>query len=1225
MRGPSRLAEVLAVGMMVAVGWSASPAGAAQHQTPRAPQDARRRLSPDGRASTLATSAAARLVAADQTVYIPATAHLSGAAGTNWRTDLELHNPGASSVSIAVALLERDHDNSSPRSTTMSVGAGRSVRYDDVLQGLFSYSGAAALRLTTSGGDLLVTSRTYNDQPQGTYGQLVPAFAESEAFTRQDPAYLIQLSQSTSDTQGFRTNIGLLNLSDGTFLTRVRLFASGGTELGTVTTWLDSYEFKQLDKIFQTVTSQEIADGYALVEAQFTDGSERFLAYASVIDNRTGDPVFLPALRTPAGGSLMIPAAAHVTGASGTNWRTDLEVLNPGSSQCSYTIELLAQDQDNSSPDSRSFQLDPGLAVRYEDVLASMFAFSGAAALRVTPSGCALQLSSRTFNDTANGTYGQLVPGRATVMAIPPGVTVRLIQLRESAASSSGFRTNIGIVNATAAPLQIAVDLYDGSGNLLGRVPSSRTALRPLEFRQLDRVFRTVTSAAVEDGYAVLSTSTSAGAFLAYASVIDNRTGDPVFMPELQPAAALTVTKQFEETSYYLQDIEMLTSTTGWAVGQAHWDQSRKQYVTTLLKTTNGGATWNEGTTGETAGLEAVTFVGQTEGWAVGNDGLVLHTSDGGGSWSRQTIATTDALRAVSFVDAEHGWVTALRPVHWDFVGSEDNWTAAVWYTSDGGTTWTEQLLPQDASILHGIQFIDRDHGWAVGARYTGDDPRPEHRMVIYHTTNGGESWAEQYAPDIEVSLTDVDFVDAQHGWAVGFVTNSGEVGGATFHTTDGGSTWERQDPGHFYDLLWDVEALDADRAYIVGANYIGAWGPPVFRTTDGGATWEEVIQERHDSEGLLGLALTGDRAIAVGDHDYVVISEDAWDEYGWPHGGNLFEQSYIGTHYKLEDVFFVDQDSGWAVGRKTFAPELWGQVILHTSDGGASWAEQYQMAPPMDSLFSYFRLDAVSFVDALRGWATGSSERFDEDGRKPHGAILHTSDGGAHWEEQGQELADGLSPELFDVQFLDAQHGWALDKGHYDATTQQYMLFLAKTEDGGGHWSWVPTGIEGNLAIGYAIVQGGVHFTDSQNGWAVGGLGTIVHTADGGNSWERQELDCGYPTCPWHLLHVTSTSSSEGWIAGEGGFFHTADGGATWLPKDLGVSGDLHDAAFPTVASGWAVGDRGTIVHSRDGGANWSSVESPTGLSLLGLHCVSSSLCWAVGDSGEILRIGGS
>ncbi len=62
-------------------------------------------------------------------------------------------------------------------------------------------------------------------------------------------------------------------------------------------------------------------------------------------------------------------------------------------------------------------------------------------------------------------------------------------------------------------------------------------------------------------------------------------------MSELQPPDGLKVTRQFEETTYFLRDVEMLTSTTGWAAGESHWDRKTKRFVTTLLKTTNGGAT----------------------------------------------------------------------------------------------------------------------------------------------------------------------------------------------------------------------------------------------------------------------------------------------------------------------------------------------------------------------------------------------------------------------------------------------------------------------------------------------------------------------------------------------------------------------------------------------------------------------------------------------------------
>ncbi len=1156
----------------------------------------------------------AERVAAGTTLYIPAAAHSSGAAGTLWRTDLELHNPGDAAVAVTVALLKRNESNMEPATSQLTLAAGSSQRFEDVLADLFSFSGAAALRLVVSDGEVLASSRTYNDRPDGTYGQLVPAFTAAQAFGDGEPARIVQLSESDSDETGYRTNIGLLNLGSSTLLAELDLYTSDGTLLGSVDQYVSPYEYRQLDRVFRQVTSVTVDDGYAVIA-----GYEPFLAYASVVDNRTGDPVFLPAMRPPPSGALIIPAAAHVGGAAGTVWRTDMQVHNPGATQCAYTVELLARNQDNSTPASVAFQLAPGRSVRYGDVLDAVFGFEGAAALRITPQGCTVEVTSRTYNATPTGTYGQMVPARAAVTAISDGDSARLIQLEESGSPGTGFRTNIGLVNVTESPIQLTVDLYDATGTHLGTVAAHETALRPLEYRQLDRVFGRVTSSAVSDGYAVVSASTAGGAFLAYASVIDNRTGDPIFVPELVPAGTLAVTRQFVETSYWLLDLEMLSDTVGWAVGDPHWDGVAKAMRSTLLRTSDGGSTWEAQPIGETAPLNAVEFAGTSDGWAVGDEGLILHTADGGASWNRQTVSTSDSLRAVSFVDAQQGWVTAVRAIHWDHWGDADNWRASVWHTSDGGASWVEQHVADDASILHGVQFLDSQTGWAVGARYLGDDPWPEHAVAIYHTRDGGQSWTDQSPGELAITATDIEVVSADHAWVTGFVTNSGESGGATFRTDDGGTTWQRHEPGQFFDLMWDVEALDADRAYVVGANYVGAWGPPVYRTLDGGATWEKVIQERHDSEGIQGLVLTGSRAVGVGDHDILVVSSDPWGEYGWPNGENLFEQSYISTHYKLEDVFFASDMSGWAVGRKTFGPYLWGQVILHTADGGVTWTEQYEQAPRMDSLFSVFRLDAVAFVDEQTGWAVGRSEMVDDGGWEQRGAILHTSDGGATWVDQGQNLEDDLSAEFFDVQFFDANHGWALEKGHYDGASGGMRLFLAETSDGGASWQWVSTGIDASLSVGFETVLGGFHFTDPMHGWAVGGLGEIVHTSDGGQTWTAQQHDAVSP----HMLQVTFTDTDTGWIAAERGVFATIDGGATWTRRELGLGGDLHDIQFPKPATGWAVGDWGAVLRTTDAGASWTAVDNSSALSLLGLHCVRSDLCWAVGVCGEIVRIG--
>ncbi len=223
-----------------------------------------------------------------------------------------------------------------------------------------------------------------------------------------------------------------------------------------------------------------------------------------------------------------VTTAAHLAGAAGTNWRTDLEVHNYGGTQASFSVALLKRDQGNTSPDTRNYSLGPGQAVRYNDILASMFSFNGAAALKVSTTYDGLIVTSRTYNDQPSGTFGQFVRGRPLAEAVGPGEQGRIIQLTHHRSTSSGYRTNLLFVNATTSSMQLNIDLYLANGTYLGRL---QRTLAGYEYKQIDKVFESVTGSDVTDGYAVLSSPTSGAYFFAGASVIDNRTGDAVFVP----------------------------------------------------------------------------------------------------------------------------------------------------------------------------------------------------------------------------------------------------------------------------------------------------------------------------------------------------------------------------------------------------------------------------------------------------------------------------------------------------------------------------------------------------------------------------------------------------------------------------------------------------------------------------------------------------------------------
>jgi photosystem II stability/assembly factor-like uncharacterized protein len=443
------------------------------------------------------------------------------------------------------------------------------------------------------------------------------------------------------------------------------------------------------------------------------------------------------------------------------------------------------------------------------------------------------------------------------------------------------------------------------------------------------------------------------------------------------PLNAPPIVQQFAETSYYLRDIAMIDANTGWAVGEPHWDQSAKQYKGTIVKTKDGGQTWTPQDAVAPEAFFGVHFVDANQGWVGGTNGTILHTSDGGAHWVRQMVATTDKFDGVVFTDTNTGWATAVRPVHYDDIGEPDDWRASIWHTSDGGQTWAQQQVPGDVSLLSRIDFVDSQTGWTVGVKLVGYEANwwPQQHGAIYHTTDGGRTWTEQYSPELAMSFKAVDFVDANNGWVAGFVTESSIQGGVMYHTTDGGKTWARQTLGSACTHnLWDLQFVDRSRGYAVGTMYGAAWGPPVCRTTDGGATWTDIIMDKRDNEGLYGVAVVGNQVIAVGDHDYLAKSTTAWDtgegQFSCFNNACLFSQSYLNTHYLLYDVFFTGETHGCAVGSKTYQVELWGQVILCTADGGLTWATQYEHAPRLDELFSYHRLEKLYFADSQNGWA---------------------------------------------------------------------------------------------------------------------------------------------------------------------------------------------------------------------------------------------------------------
>ena len=108
-----------------------------------------------------------------------------------------------------------------------------------------------------------------------------------------------------------------------------------------------------------------------------------------------------------------------------------------------------------------------------------------------------------------------------------------------------------------------------------------------------------------------------------------------------------------------------------------------------VLGTTDGGVTWNEQNHGGLDGNN-VCVVDASTVWAV-SDTTIQRTTNGGASWDQST-SPPDTL-GISAVDSQQAWA----------VSRELNGT--ILHTSDGGTSWVE-LTELNGESLPGLRTV---------------------------------------------------------------------------------------------------------------------------------------------------------------------------------------------------------------------------------------------------------------------------------------------------------------------------------------------------------------------------------------------------------------------------------------------------------------------------------------------------------------------------------------
>ena len=326
-----------------------------------------------------------------------------------------------------------------------------------------------------------------------------------------------------------------------------------------------------------------------------------------------------------------------------------------------------------------------------------------------------------------------------------------------------------------------------------------------------------------------------------------------------------------------------------------------------------------------------------------------------------QTVDQQPVIDSIAWQIQNSGSNVSLRGLH--AVSENVAWASGaggtVLLTVDGGQIWQNVSVPNAENFdFRDIHALDASTAWVLAIG------RP---AKIFHTTDGGQNWTEQYHNDSPgIFLDAFDFWNDQTGIAVGDPIDGKFV---IIKTHDAGRSWHQVPPTNIPPALDGEAFFAASGTCLITQNqskvFLCTGGGPsarVFRSINAGNTYSVT-----DTPILAGASTTGTFSLAFYDDSHgIVVGGDYQNDQNNQNNAALTTDGGV----TWNPVQPPNQPAGFR-SCVAYVPNTSGSVLVtvgtsgsdYSTDRGSSWTP-----------ISTDSFHTVSFAPDGAGWASGAA-----------------------------------------------------------------------------------------------------------------------------------------------------------------------------------------------------------------------------------------------------------